>query len=105
MPPQIEFCTKLETLDLSWNPLRLVSEHSGRDDSTLFVGQHRLNVLGLRRHDSEPWSHRDVQAIALMQQHTIWTPGDGGPGIICWVDPGVKCRLDEKTTFINDWVN
>lgn len=95
MPPQLEDCTRLETVDLSFNPKLVLNNGQWRDDAELFTNRE----LGLRRKATDPWPNADTQS--MLRIATSFTPA---PKIICCAD-AVDHSLDEDTTYLATWIN
>lgn len=102
MPSALASWTGLKTLDLSWNPLQLVSDDgAGGDASALFTEEHRLTLLGLRQSKGadDAWPHKDVHAVARIQRNC-----QKSMEIICWAELSC-CQLDIETRDLSDLVN
>lgn len=103
LPPSLQSCTRLTSIDLSWNRiLSLRDATTGRDDAKLITGHHSLRQLGLRRTAADPWLPADIQcmldiAAALKPSARI---------ICCDQAPSdVEHTLDTDTLLISDSIN
>lgn len=100
VPPQLQHCTRLKSLDLPFNqPLRLVDVADGRNDAKLFSSGHCIRELGLRRVEADPWPNADAESMVAIA--ISFTPA---PKVVC-CEYASAHLLDIDTQHLATWIN